>query len=152
MTGKVQARQGMVRETGGWRWIVAAGLGVAVLAALFFANWKSRFAEPPAYLFGTRTPEAEAAYCLAVAGASGTLTRGRVAGGMTMMLNEQAGFWLLRLRAAGGDLAGTIAGGEAALGRDLARGALTDSQHLATAARQCGDRAVWLGYRFRALD
>lgn len=152
MAVKVQARRGRGEDGGNWRRIGVAGLGLVVLAGLFIATWRSKFAEPPAYLFGTPTIEIEAAYCMAAAQASKSLTRGRVTVNMALMLEEQAAFWLKRLRAAGGDLAGNIALGEAALGRDLARGELTDSRHLATAVKQCGFRAVWLGYRFDSVQ
>lgn len=151
-----QARPAQARRApdgqGRWRWIAGGGLALAVVAGLFYGIWRLAPASAPGYLFGTPDMTAEAGYCLAVARASQAMTRGKVTAGMTGFIDEQATFWLRRLRDRGGGLAGHIAAGEAALGRDLARGVVTDSQHLATATKQCGYRAVELGHRFRAFQ
>lgn len=137
---------------GRWRWIAATGMVLAVVAGLFYGIWRLAPVPAPGYLFGTPDMTAEAGYCLAVARASQGMTRGKVDAQMTGFIGEQAVFWLRRLRDRGGGLAANIAAGEAALGRDLARGVVTDSQHLATATKQCGYRAVELGHRFRAFQ
>lgn len=61
---------------------VNAAVAVLVLAGvggLFFLTWKSQFAAPPGYMFGTPTVAVEAGYCLAVTQGTRSITRGGAA-------------------------------------------------------------------------
>lgn len=130
-------------------WVVATGsaIGAILVAGLFWMVWKSQFAAPPAYLFNTPTQPVEAGYCLAVA--QSIYPGGAPTGGF---FAEAADFWVQRLRHYGGDLAGAIAAGQAALSRDLQAAPGPDTEWLNSAMEACARRALNYGAKFRAFE
>lgn len=130
-------------------WIIAtaSAVGAVVVAGLFWIVWKSQFAAPPGYLFGTPTQPIEAGYCLAVA--QSIYPGGAPSGGF---FAEAADFWVHRLRYYGGDLAGAIAAGQAALSRDLSAAQGQDAAWLNSAMEACANRALNYGAHFKSFD
>ncbi|MDF1619482.1 hypothetical protein [Pseudothioclava nitratireducens] len=122
-------------------------VGFVVVGGLFWLTWKSQFAAPPGYLFGTPTQAVESGYCLAVA--QDVVPGGALSGSY---FDEAAQFWVKRLRSYGGDIGGAVAQGRAHLGRDLSAFTGADLQWLRDAMDGCSTRAVNYGARFRVFD
>jgi len=130
-----------------WITSILGGAGMVLVASLFWMVWRSQFAAPAGYLFGTPTQPVEAGYCLAVAQSvypGGPPTGGYVA--------EAAQFWIERLRGFDGGMAKAIAAGQARLSRDLMASHGAEAQWLASALEACSRRALNYGARFRAFD
>ncbi|MDV7269346.1 hypothetical protein RYZ20_00350 [Thioclava sp. A2] len=135
-------------ETGPhWLWWLV-GIGAAsALSVLFFLTWKSQFAAPPGYLFGTPTQAAEAGYCLAVAQ---DVARGGSLPGS--YFDEAAQFWVKRLQGYGVKMGAAISEGRGLLGRDLQATRGPEIAWLREAMDKCSNRAVNYGARFRAFN
>ncbi|KEO56100.1 hypothetical protein [Thioclava pacifica] len=129
-----------------FRVYIAFVLGAVFLTGLFWLTWKSQFAAPLGYLFDTPSEGVEAGYCLAVAR---TIAPGGGGGGY---VGEAQDFWLNRLMGFGGDLAGNIAKGEAALGSHLLAKKGPERLWLIDAMDACSNKAINYGARFRAFD
>ncbi|MEZ5685362.1 MAG: hypothetical protein R3D78_05425 [Paracoccaceae bacterium] len=131
------------------RWLVWGGVAVLAVAlpALFFLTWKSQFAAPPGYLFGTPTQPIEAGYCLAVAQ---DVSPGGAPPGS--YFEEAARFWVQRLRDYGAPMGDAVAKGRGRLGADLAAFKGPDQAWLREALEACSNRAVNYGARFRAFN
>lgn len=130
-------------------WIIASvsAVGAVAVAGLFWMSWKSQFAAPPGYLFGTPSQPVEAGYCLAVA--QSIYPGGAPTGGF---FAEAADFWVARLRSYGGDLAKAIASGQAALSRDLTASQGLETAWLNGAMESCSNRALNYGAHFKSFD
>ncbi|PCD77157.1 hypothetical protein [Pseudothioclava arenosa] len=119
---------------------------VALVAGLFFLTWKSQFAAPPGYLFGTPSLGAEAGYCLAVAQ---DVSPGGAPSGS--YFDEAAQFWLGRLKGYDAPMGEEIAAGRAKLGADLGIFDGPDRVWLRDAMEVCSRRALNYGAKFRSL-
>jgi hypothetical protein len=124
---------------------VGIGLG-AVAVALFVMVWWQGFAAPSGLMYGARSEEEEAAYCLAVAERIVEITRG---GGDPLLeahVDEQVGFW--RLRAGSRPSVGRIA-----LARNTGAPGVNEGAHLHLAVQDCAQRAVgFYGHRFPSFE
>lgn len=127
-------------------WLVGIG-GVCLLSVLFFLTWKSQFAAPPGYLFGTPTQAAEAGYCLAVAQ---DVARGSSLPGS--YFDEAAQYWVKRLQGYEVRMGTAISQGRSYLGRDLQQVSGAESAWLRDAMDRCSTRAVNYGAHFRAFN
>lgn len=125
------------------------GIGIALAAiamALFATVWWQGFAAPPGLLYGSRTQEEEAAYCLAVAERIAEITRGQGDPLLEQHLDEQVDFWRQR--------SGSRPGlGRVALGRDSAAPGVNEGAHLHLAVQDCAHRAVsFYGHSFPTFE
>lgn len=122
-------------------------LGLLAVAAMFYGVYRSQFAAPPGYLFGTPTQPVEAGYCLIVA--QDVIPSGAPIGSY---VDEAAQFWIKRLRQLGADMGPAIAKARERLGRDLSASGGDSEIWLRNAMELCSNRAVMYGARFRAFD
>ncbi|HLQ17588.1 MAG TPA: hypothetical protein VK146_01310 [Tabrizicola sp.] len=124
---------------------IGIGLG-AVAAALLATVWWQGFAAPPGLLYGTRTTEEEAAYCLAVAERISEVTGGRGEARLERHLDEQVDFWRPRAGPRPGQ-------GRVALAQDSAAPGVNEGAHLHLAVQDCAYRAVgFYGHRFATFE
>ena len=134
-------------DGGHWLWWLL-GIGVAcLLAVLFFLTWRSQFAAPPGYLFGTPTQAVEAGYCLVVAQ---DVARGANLPGS--YFDEAAQFWVKRLQGYDAPMGAAIAQGRSYLGRDMLASRGPDITWLRAAMDKCSNRALHYGARFRTFE
>lgn len=130
-------------------WKLASGwaAGVGLVAVLFVILWKTQFAAPPGYLFGTPTESQEAGYCLAVA-------QDVVQGGAPVgsYIDEAARFWMQRLRDLGEPMGSSIVSARRLLAEDIMQNGAAPRDWLESAMEMCSNRAVMYGVRFRAFQ
>ncbi|MDF2140101.1 hypothetical protein [Paenirhodobacter sp. CAU 1674] len=119
----------------------------ALLAVLFWATWKSQFAAPPGYLFGTATQAVEAGYCLTVAQV--IVPSGAPVGSY---FDEAAQFWVARLKALTSDMGPAISAGRARFGRDKVAAGAKGDVWAQFAMGECSNRALIYGAHFRSFD
>ncbi len=120
---------------------------LAMVGLLFWGVWKTQFAAPPGYLFGTRTQAIEAGYCLSVAQL--IVPAGAPIGSY---FDEAAQFWVGRLRGLKADMGPAIAAGRAKLSTDKAASGPKANVYLQYAMDQCSNRALTYGAHFRSFD
>lgn len=123
------------------------GIGLAAVAVALFATvWWQSFAAPTGLLYGARTAEAEASYCLAVAERISEITRGQGDTRLERHLDEQIDIWRRR--------SGVQPGlGRAALARDSTAPGVNEGAHLHLAVQDCAMRAVrFYGHRFEGFE
>lgn len=134
------------RNMGGGMKLIGWALAAAGLAGLLTLVWWQGFAAPAAYLFGTKSPQDEAAYCLAVAERISEITRGQGDPVLEAHLDEQVALWR-------GHVADRSGAGRAALGRDTQSPEVNEQAHLHLAVQDCANRAVaFYGHRFAGFD
>lgn len=136
-------------EDGFSGWLLWGGGAVlaVLVTGLFYLTWKSQFAAPPGYLFGTPSLGAEAGYCLAVAQ---DVSPGGAPSGS--YFDEAAQFWLGRLTGYDAPMGAAIAAGRAKLGADLGAFDGPDRVWLRDALETCSRRALNYGAKFRSLN
>lgn len=120
---------------------------VALVGGLFWGVWKTQFAAPPGYLFGTPTLAIEAGYCLSVA--QMIVPSGAPIGSY---FDEAAQFWVKRLRDLDADMGKAIEAGRARMSIDKRAAGEKSNVYLQYAMDQCSNRVVTYGGRFRSFE
>jgi hypothetical protein len=130
-------------------WFVWGGGSVLalLLLVLFWQTWKSQFAAPPGYLFGTASQEIEAGYCLTVAQV--IVPSGAPIGSY---FDEAAQFWVKRLKDLTPDMGPAITAGRAKFGRDKVAAGAKSEFWVQFAMDACSNRALTYGAHFRSFD
>ncbi|AWD20961.1 hypothetical protein [Fuscovulum blasticum] len=132
-------------QGGIWRIGLGVLLGAALLAGLFVLVWRDGQRAPPAWLRGLPGPEAEAAFCLAVAERIDDRSRGADAR-LARFLDEQILFWRGRAGSA-------LGAGRAALAAETADPTRPEDRALFLALQDCAWRALsFYGHRFPSME
>lgn len=130
----------------GWViWLGGFALCAGIAGAFWFV-WKSQFAAPSGFLFGSPTQEIEAGYCLGVA--QQVVPGGSPTGGF---VSETTDFWIKRLRSYTRDMGPPIAAAQARIARDLQASLGGEREWLEEAMITCTKRAQTYGAKFQTL-